>query len=180
MNLMLHQSVLCCTLLFAVSLGLIGCRPPFLQKISALKDPLAAKGWTDPNKLTPNTIQHSALPAEQRKRIQVLQKTFREVDPSPVEKWTEDFRRDNDPEHPLIGEIRIYEGMADAYTTYCTKRHLTTEAKQDVYQIVILRSGTSDKEVLSHINLKVLSVEEAKKVLSGYKMAPAPILIMKQ
>ena len=91
----------------------------------------------------------------------------------PLEKWIDDFKRDRDPNR----EIRIYEGMAEAYTAYCSGRNLTLRAKQDVYQIVLLRSGAPDAEVLRRLKLKALSVDDAKEVLSLYRAPPAPITI---
>jgi hypothetical protein len=106
-------------------------------------------------------------------RLKKLQETFAEVDPSPLEKWVDDFKRDQDPER----EIRIQEAMATAYSAYCSGRSLTLAAKRDVYQVVLLRSGAADAEVLSHIKLSTLSLDDAKAVLKLYPMAPAPITV---
>jgi hypothetical protein len=106
-------------------------------------------------------------------RIRKLQQTFSEVDPMPLEKWVDDFKRDKDPDR----EIRIYEGMAEAYTAYCSGRQLTLQAKQDVHQVVLLRSGAPDAQVLPQLTLKVLSVDDAKEILKLYKVPPAPITV---
>lgn len=121
----------------------------------------------------PGPIRHEQLTATQMERIGQLQQTFSEVDPSPLEKWVDDFKRDRDPER----EIRIYEGMAAAYTAYCTGRTLTLPARKDVYEVVILRSGAPDAEVLPQLKLGVLTVEDAREILRLYRMAPAPITV---
>lgn len=54
-------------------------------------------------------------------RINALQQTFAEVDPTPLAKWVEDFKRDVDPER----ELRIYEAMAQAYRAYCQGKNLS-------------------------------------------------------
>jgi hypothetical protein len=64
--------------------------------------------------------------------------------------------------------------MADAYTAYASARNLSAAAKDDLYQIVLPRSGAPDSEVLAHVKLKVLSVNDAKEVLKSYKMPPVP------
>src|SRR5438874_4185177 len=121
--------------------------------------------WLDPSSVHPSPIQHERLTAPQMKRIKRLQETFHDVDPSPAEKWVEDFKRDRDPER----EIRIFEGMAQPYRAYCSQRKLTLDAKKDVYQVVLLRSGAPDSEVLPHLQLKALSIDDAKNILKQYK-----------
>ena len=127
--------------------------------------------WVDPARVRPGPIRHEQLTSTQVERIKKLQQTFSEVDPSPPEKWIEDFKRDRDPER----EIRIYEGMAAAYDAYCSGRTLTLPAKKDVYQVVILRSGATDAEVLPQLKLRVLSLDDAKDILKLYRMDPVPI-----
>lgn len=127
--------------------------------------------WIDPARLQPGPVRHEQLTAAQLDRIKKLQRTFQEVDPSPLEKWVDDFKRDRDPER----ELRIYEAMASAYDAYCTGRALTPAAKQDVYQVVILRSGAPDAEVLPRLKLRVLSIDDARDILKLYRMDPAPI-----
>lgn len=126
-----------------------------------------------PASVRPGPLQREQLTSSQMERIKRLQQTFSEVDPSPLEKWVDDFKRDRDPDR----EIRIYEGMAAAYSAYCTGRTLTLPAKKDVYDVVILRSGAPDADVLSQVKLDVLSVDDAKDILKLYRMAPAPITV---
>jgi hypothetical protein len=106
-------------------------------------------------------------------RVKRLQETFAGVDASPLDKWVEDFKRDRDPDH----ELRIYEGMADAYRAYCNGRKLSSRAKADVYQVVLLRSGAPDAEVLPRLKLSELSVADAKELLGLYKEPPAPVTV---
>lgn len=127
----------------------------------------------DPTKLRPGPVRHEQLSADQMERIKKLHQTFHEVDSSPLEKWVDDFKRDANPDR----EIRIYEGMAEAYTAYCAGRDLTLQAKQDVYRVVLLRSGAPDAEVLPHLKLNALSMDDAKEILKLYKDAPAPITV---
>lgn len=128
--------------------------------------------WIDPAKLQPGPVQHDQLTREQIERIKKLSQVFSEVDPTPPSKWIDDFKRDRDPER----ELRIYESMAAAYSAYCTGRNLTPEGKREVYQVVLLRSGAPDDEVLKRVQLKVLTVADAKDILALYQAPPAPVI----
>ncbi|MGH9966759.1 MAG: hypothetical protein ACREBG_02840 [Pyrinomonadaceae bacterium] len=114
--------------------------------------------------LKPNEIQHEQLSEEQLRRIKKLHETFAEVDSSSLEKWIDNFKRDANPD----SEIAIWERVARAYNSYCSRRELTLEAKDDVFQTLVLRSMTSDEEAVKTLKLKVLSVDEARKIMREY------------
>jgi len=78
------------------------------------------------------------------------------------------------------GELRIYEGMAEAYRAYCSGKILTPQAKQEVFQVVLLRSGAPDSEVLTRLELKVLSMQDAREILKHYNVAPAPVVVSRK
>jgi len=130
--------------------------------------------WVDPGTLRQSPVQHDSLSPSQVDRIKKVHEVFAEVDPTPLEKWLEDFRRDRDPDR----EIAIYEGMAEAYVAYSEGRSLTPDQKADVYQVVLLRSAAPDDEVLERVSLKVLTVAEAKQILSLYKAPPTPLTVV--
>lgn len=111
----------------------------------------AQTDWVDPAQLIPGPVV-STLTQEQEARIKRLQETFIDVDPTPLEKWREDFSRDRDPE----SELRIYEGMAEAYRSYCEGRDLTQ---------------------LPRLKLTVLSLDDARVILKGYRVPPTPIVV---
>jgi hypothetical protein len=104
-------------------------------------------------------------------RIALLQKTFGDVDPTPFEKWVDDFKRDRHPDR----EIAIYEAMAQAYTEYCARHPVTMEARIEVYRLVLARSGAPDDEALRQVPPTVLSRDQAEEVLRGYPAPPQPI-----
>src|SRR5262245_17966299 len=108
--------------------------------------------------LAPGPIRHETLTPDQLRRIEALQRTFSDVDPTPLDKWVDDFKRDRDPDR----EIAVYEAMAQAYTTYCARHALTPAARDDVYQLVLVRSAAPDAEVLRRVPLKVLTRPEAE------------------
>jgi hypothetical protein len=123
--------------------------------------------------LHPGPIRHETLTPDQMRRIAVLQKTFGDVDPTPLEEWVDDFKRDRNPDR----EIAIYEAMAQAYTGYCTRHSVTPEARMEVYKLVLVRSRAPDDEVRRTVPLKVLNREQAEEVLRGYPAPPQPIEI---
>jgi hypothetical protein len=97
-------------------------------------------------------------------RIHKLRGALAEVYHSPIEKWVDNFKRDADPDK----ELAVWEKIADSYTRYCSKRLLSIEAKKDVFQLLLLRSMASEKEVLNHIKLKTLTVAEAKETMKEF------------
>lgn len=127
----------------------------------------------DPAELRPGPIRHATLSPELVARITKVQAVFAEVDPTPLEKWLEDFRRDVHPER----ELAIYESMARAYSGYVAGRELTMPAKNDVYVLVLLRSSAPDDQVLANARLTTLSMEEARAVLRLYDASPQPVTV---
>jgi hypothetical protein len=124
--------------------------------------------------LQPGPVQHDNLTPEQIERITELQDTFREVDPTPLAEWIDDFKRDREPDR----EIRIYESMAAAYAGFCSGRSLTLEAKREVYQLVLMRSGAPDDEVLARAALKVLTPTDAREILGLYNAPPSAVQVV--
>ena len=120
--------------------------------------------WVDPASLKPGQIKHERLSSGQMERIHKLRDTLAEVHHSPLEKWIDDFKRDADPDK----ELAVWERIADGYTRYCSRKPLSVEAKKDVFQLLLLRSMASEQEVLNHIKLKTLTIDEAKETLREF------------
>jgi hypothetical protein len=97
-------------------------------------------------------------------RINKLRDALAEVERSPIEKWVDNFKRDANPDK----ELAVWERIAAGYTRYCSRKRLSKEAKEDVFQLLLLRSMASEKEVLNHIKLKTLTVDEAKETLKEF------------
>ena len=114
--------------------------------------------------LNPNEVQHERLSEAQLGRITRLHEIFAEVDSSSLEKWIDNFKRDQDPD----SEIAIWERIAKRYIDYCSQRNLSLDAKVDVFQTLVLRSMTSDEEQVKNLKLKALSLEEARKIMREY------------
>ena len=125
------------------------------------------------SELKPGPIRHDELSAAQIERLTKLHETFRDVDPTPLAKWIDDFKRDANPER----EISIYEAMAHAYSAYCTGRNLGLDAKGDDYRVVLARSMAPDEQVLKTVRLQALSLEDAKEILKNYDTPAEPISV---
>lgn len=120
--------------------------------------------WVDVNQLKPGNIKHEQLTDLQIERIKKVQSVFAEVDSSPLETWIDNFKRDTNPDR----EIEIWERMARAYSKYINGKNLTLEAKKDVMQVLLLRSGAPEDEVLNHLELKALTKADAKVIMQNY------------
>ena len=123
-----------------------------------------AAGLIDPAPLHPEPIKHQKLSPKQMERIDKLREALAEVERSSIEKWVDNFKRDANPDK----ELAVWEKIAAGYMRYCARKPLSREAKQDVFQLLLLRSMASEREVLNHIKLKTLTVEEAKETLKEF------------
>ncbi|MBO0857830.1 MAG: hypothetical protein J2P21_05125 [Chloracidobacterium sp.] len=119
---------------------------------------------TDIDSLNPGSIRHQSLNHRQMERIYKLRDTLAEVERSPIEKWIDDFKRDLNPDK----ELAVWERIADGYARYCSRRPLSIEAKEDVFQLLLLRSMASEREVLDNIKLKILTLDEARETLKEF------------
>lgn len=161
LNICLAAALTCLSILFA------GCNRSEESSSSKIK-------WTDPKKLEPGPIRHASLTDEQMSRAQRLQKVFSEVDPSPADKWVDDFKRDANPE----SELRIWESMATVYETFTASNTLALDAKKEAYQVVLLRSGAPEGEVLMHLKLKILTERDARNIMALFTNKPEPIKVV--
>lgn len=155
--------------LVLVAISLVGC-----DRASTSGN--AETQWIDPSKLEAGPIQRASLTDAEMARVHRLQKTFSEVDSSSIEKWVDDFKRDLNLER----ELSIWEGMATAYETYTVSNNLTLDAKKEVFQVVLLRSGAPADEVLKHLELKSLAEKDARDIMALFPDKPQPIRVISQ
>ena len=88
----------------------------------------------DQVKLEQGPIRHPVLTDDQMNRARRLQKVFSEIDPSSLEKWVDDFKRDADPD----SELKTWEQIAAAYEAYSASKNLPLAAKRDVYAVLLM------------------------------------------
>ena len=112
-----------------------------------------------------NAIVHEKLSDEQISRITKFQEILKEVNPTPLEKTIENFQRDVNPDK----EIVIWERIANAYQAInSNNQNLSIAKKTEVYDLLLYRSMMSKEQVLQKINLKSLSLDEAKEFVKYY------------
>ncbi|MBC8754189.1 hypothetical protein H2O64_05865 [Kordia sp. YSTF-M3] len=150
-------------LLLVLLLFLIGCKKE--QKVQLV----------DPNTIEQGPILNKTLTDKQIEQITYLFETFKEVDPTPKEKWIENFKRDLNPDN----EIAIWMMMANAYTSFCKDKTISLATKNEVFKLVLIRSSLPENEVLQEIDLSYLSEDDAKSILAAYTLDAKPITIYK-
>ncbi len=77
-------------------------------------------------------------------------------------------------------ELKIWEAMATAYETFTASRNLTLDAKKEVFQVVLLRSGEPEEQVLQHLKLTALTQKDAREIMALFVEKPTPIEAIKQ
>ena len=117
--------------------------------------------WIDPGQIQPGPIRHETLPDEIVERIKVVQTVFAEVDPTPLEEWIENFKRDMNPDRELV----IWEAMAAAYTSYNADRDMSLDKRKELFRILLIRSMSSTKDALTHLELKTFTEDEAREAM---------------
>jgi len=130
----------------------------------------------DPNIIEQGPILRETLTDKQLEQITYLHETFKEVDPTPKEKWIEDFKRDLNPDK----EIAIWMMMANAYNSFCNNKSISLETKKEVFKLVLIRSSFPENEVLKQIALAHLSEADANSILAAYTLDAKPITVYKK
>lgn len=132
----------------------------------------------NPNDIQVSEVVHDSLTTEQIDKIKTIQSTFAEVYPVSLEETITNFKRDQNPD----SEIDIWLQMADAYKKYLSTKQdkLDLNTKKEVYKLILSRSMMSDEEAIANSKLTILTVKEAKEVLSYYTATPDPIDVVKK
>ena len=116
-------------------------------------------------------ILHPTLTPKQTERLKKLQKALAEVDDSSLEKWIDDFKRDENPDR----ELALFEAIAQAYQSFASSKSPTIEKKRDAYGLLLERSESSDDDALKNYEITALTQDEAKEVLRTYQKAAAAL-----
>jgi hypothetical protein len=122
-----------------------------------------------------NEIVHDSLTDKQLKDIEKIQKVFSEVNTSSLEETITNFKRDQNPDN----EIAIWLKMADAYERFTLKRgkQIELNKKNEVYELILLRSMMTEKEVMNRVKVQFLTNDEVKEVFAYYNAPPQPLKV---
>jgi hypothetical protein len=125
-----------------------------------------------------NEIVHDSLTVDQLRDIEKIHKSFAEVNSSSLEETITNFKRDRHPDD----EIAIWLKMAEAYErfTLAGGRQIDLNKKNEVYQLILLRSMMSEREVMDQVKVTSLTDDEIKEVFSYYDSPPKPLKIEKE
>lgn len=128
--------------------------------------------WVNPSTIQAQPTRVSRLSNDQLARVRRIHTLLSEVDPSSLDKWIADFEKDRDPER----EIRLWEAMAEAYQSYSSTHALSLDGKQEVLQVLLIRSMTADEgQVLKQSKLRVLTPRQARDVMATFRGNAVPI-----
>ena len=111
------------------------------------------------------------LSDEQIARVGKVAGALREVHPLSIEQWNDGFIRDKDPE----SEIQLWERVAEAYRSYCTEHALASDAKSEVFSILLTRTMMSAEQVLESAKPQHLNVDQIKDILTRISVEPKPL-----
>ena len=131
----------------------------------------------DPNDIQLNEIVHDTLTTVQIEKIKKIHNIFENVYPVSLEETMTNFKRDVNPDH----EINVWMSMSNAFENYLAskKRELNLATQKEVFALLLSRSMMSNEEALLNANLKIISEEEAHKVLGYYTAPPDPLDVRK-
>lgn len=132
----------------------------------------------NPNDIQLNEVVHDSLTTEQIDKITTIHSTFEEVYQVSLEETITNFKRDQNPD----SEIDIWLQMAAAFKKYLSSKqeNLELNTKKEVFKLILSRSMMADEEAIANSNLTILTVKEAKEVLSYYTATPDPIDVLKK
>jgi hypothetical protein len=125
--------------------------------------------WVDPRALKASAPR-SELTDDQMGRIRRIALVLQEHDPSPVETWFENMRRDREPE----GEIQTWEEIVDVYLAELADRPAAqAEERQLVYGVLVSASMLTEEscdpgKVLS-MYPKAKSLQNLERVVERFR-----------
>lgn len=91
----------------------------------------------------PGPIRHESLPPELVERIKKIQALLAEVDPTPLDKVIEDFRRDLHPER----EVAIWEKIAADYQQALSEQPAMTITEKKQLLGRLITTSTKDNPI---------------------------------
>jgi hypothetical protein len=120
-------------------------------------------------------IRHATLPAELEERIRRFEAVFSEVHPRSHEEWLDGFRRDLKPE----SEVVIWEAIASAYSNFVSENTLGSDARDEAFGLLLMRSMQTEEATISGMTLRHLSQDQAVKLIRSYSKTAKPIQVSK-
>lgn len=129
-------------------------------------------------KFKASVFRRDSLTREQMTDVEQIQKDLSEVDPSSLQEWVDDFRRDLDPDR----QIALWKHIAKVYVSTVKGRDLPRDYKKDVFGLLLTCSTAPREKSSTHLILTVLSQEEANAIMDEFyagDFEPLPITVTK-
>ena len=125
----------------------------------------------DPNDIKYNKYVHASLPKDLLARIKAVTDVFENIDGVSYEEAVDLYKRDLDTDSNLI----IWEEMVRVYLKFCNQRCKTHEERMEVYKSLLLRSLWPVNEAILRLDPQILTLQEAKELMSEYKLEAKPL-----
>ncbi|CAI2050907.1 T5orf172 domain [Serratia ficaria] len=132
-----------------------------------------ASFWADINNIFPQECFISSLTKDQENRVLIIYKILGKVYPNSLWSWVDDFRKDRTPEI----EIKIWEGIAKAFSKVDSRFSLSTDSAKEVYTLLLMRSGSKKSDVIRNYQPKLFSPKHVSEILDCYELKPIPIVV---
>ncbi|MEJ1237223.1 hypothetical protein WBG78_03780 [Chryseolinea sp. T2] len=113
----------------------------------------------------PGASSHNALTDDQLEKVKRIHFAFDEVAKITLTETIDKFKRYSEPDR----EIAIWLTMATAYERFAINKHVEEyDKKKEAFELLILRSKASEKEVLEKHHFEYLSNEEVQEIFDYY------------
>jgi hypothetical protein len=90
-------------------------------------------------------IRHEQLSLSLTARINYFRQALDEVYPQPIEKWLDEFQRDENPE----SEVVWWERLTRCYLAYTESKDLSFKQKQAAFKILVTLGMGDDLQAVS-------------------------------
>ncbi|HEX8564649.1 MAG TPA: hypothetical protein VF648_03200 [Pyrinomonadaceae bacterium] len=121
--------------------------------------------WIDASKVELDEHKyHQSFSEEIREQIRQIMLKLKEVHSLSFDEWEDGFLKDKNAE----GEISLWLHTADVYSRFTTKRPLSLEQKNDVFEVLRL-CMRSDKQTIFHLlRPMLLTKAELQEIVFDY------------
>ncbi|KAA1247033.1 hypothetical protein [Aquimarina sp. RZ0] len=123
----------------------------------------------------PDPVVHESLTEEQLEKIKEIYNAFKEVYPISLQETIKNFKRDHHPDK----EIELWSAMVTSYKKASSKNkgEDLLEKRKEIFRLILMRSVTSEEDVLKNLDLQTITKTEAKEILDSYQIDKKPIKI---
>lgn len=119
--------------------------------------------WVDSTSVAPGRVQHPPFGEADRQRLQRIQLSVADADPTPFEKWEHDFRCDCNPSR----EMEIWERIASIYAS--VKARFDPCERGEVLGVLIHCTSTPLHLVEPTVRRRFLTTSKIRRIVAAYE-----------